>query len=85
MRPTTFDCLLAHFAGSPMIPIESVAQYLNIETETLVGKMNERRIGLTYFRMTDGQKGKKFVMVSDLADHIDACHQKALEETAKFT
>lgn len=84
MRPTTFDCLLAHFAGSPMIPIETVADYLCIETDTLVSKMNERRIGLSYFRATDGQKGKKFVMVADLADHIDACHCRSLEDTAKF-
>ncbi|MFC0341312.1 pyocin activator PrtN family protein [Paracoccus niistensis] len=84
MKPTTFDCLLAHFAGNPMLSIETVASYLAVDTETLVNKMNQRKIGLTYFRATDGQKGKKFVMVADLAAHIDACHQKAVEEMAKF-
>lgn len=85
MRPTTYDCLIAHFAGSPMISIETVAQYLEIDTGTLVNKMNQRRISLTYFRATDGQKGRKFVMVADLADYIDACHKKAVDEMAKFT
>lgn len=84
MRPTTFECLLAHFAGNPMLPIETVAQYLDIDKETLVSKMNKRGISLTYFRAVDGQKGRKFVMVSDLADHLDQCHQKAVEEMAKF-
>ncbi len=84
MRPTTFECLLAHFAGNPMLPIETVAQYLDTDKDTLITKINQRKISLTYFRATDGQKGKKFVMVADLADHIDSCHQKALEQMAKF-
>ncbi|MCA0940719.1 pyocin activator PrtN family protein [Salipiger pacificus] len=85
MRPTTFECLLAHFAGTPILPIETVAHYLNIDKDTLISQMNERKISLTYFRATDGQKGKKFVMVGDLADHIDNCRQRALEQMAKFS
>ena len=85
MRPTTFECLLAHFAGSPMIPIETVAAYLEIEKDTLIYKMSQKKIKLTYFRAIDSQKGKKFVMVADLADYLDDCHKKALEEMAKFT
>lgn len=85
MRPTTFECLLAHFAGTPMLPIETVAQYLDIDKDTLITKINHRKISLTYFRATDGQKGKKFVMVADLADHIDSCRQRALEQMAKFS
>lgn len=83
MKPTTFDCLLAHFAGSPIAPLEDVAHLLQIDKDTLVEKMKDRRIGLMYFRTTDTQKGKKFVMVADLADHIDACHQKALQDVAR--
>ena len=83
MRPTTFECLLAHFAGNPMLTIDVVAQYLNIDTETLVEKIRKRKVGLTYFRPTDGQKGKKFVMVADLADHIDERHKQAVEELTK--
>ena len=85
MRPTTFDCLLAHFAGTPMLPIETVAQYLDIDKDTLIAKINHRKISLTYFRTTDGQKGKKFVMVADLADHIDNCRQRASEQMTKFS
>jgi len=43
MRPTTFECLLAHFAGTPMLPIETVAQYLDIEKDTLISKINLRK------------------------------------------
>ncbi|KKL16343.1 hypothetical protein LCGC14_2496530 [marine sediment metagenome] len=84
MRPTTFECLLAHFAGTPMLPIEAVAKYLDIDKDTLISKIHRRKISFTYFRATDGQKGKKFVMVADLADHIDNCREKALEQMAKF-
>jgi hypothetical protein len=82
MRPTTFECLLAHFAGNPMLPIETVAKYLEIDKETLVSKINKREISLTYFRAVESQKGRKFVMVSDLADHLDGCHKKAAKEMA---
>jgi hypothetical protein len=84
MRPTTFECLLAHFAGNPMLPLEIVAKYLDIDKDLLISKMNQKKISLTYFRATDGQKGTKFVMIADLADHIDECHRKALEEMDKF-
>tara|TARA_R100000935_G_C2712680_1_gene114736 strand:+ start:105 stop:404 length:300 start_codon:yes stop_codon:yes gene_type:complete len=83
MRPTTFECLLAHFAGTPMLPIETVAQYLDIEKDTLISKINLRKISLTYFRATDGKKGRKFVMVADLADYIDNCRQRGLKDLAK--
>ena len=83
--PTTFECLLAHFAGTPMLPIETVAQYLDVDKDTLISQINQRKISLIYFRATDGQKGKKFVMVADLADHLDNCRQKALKQMAKFS
>lgn len=82
--PTTFDCLLAHFAGKPFISIETVAQLLELDADTLVEKINQRKIDLTYFRAVDGQKGRKFVMISDLAEHIDACCNRAKEDFAKF-
>lgn len=81
---TTHDCLLAHFAGNPILAIEVVANYLHIDCETLVNKINQGKVALTYFRLTDGQKGKKFVKTAGLAAYIDTCHAHAQQEFSKL-
>ena len=80
---STLDCLLAHFAGNPILPIETVANFMHIDCETLVNKINHGKVPLTYFRLTDGQKGKKFIKLVELAEYIDACHAQADQEMAK--
>lgn len=80
-KMNTIDMLLAHFGGTPIIPIEHVAQYLNYKPDTLKQKIDNGDIRIRYFSMeNNSQKAQKFVKLPDLADLIDIQYGAAQEK-----
>lgn len=74
----TINMLLAHFGGSPIIPMENAAQYLQYKPDTLKQKILRGEIRLTAFSIeSESQKAQKFVKLVDLAELIDECYQVA--------
>lgn len=76
---TTFDMLLAHFGGIPMIPLEAAAPYWGYEPDTLAKKVEAGDVRLPFFRLDTSQKAARLVMLSDVAELLDERHRAASE------
>lgn len=80
---TTFDMLLAHFGGIPMIPLETAASYWGYEPDTLAKKVEAGDVHLPFFRLDTSQKAARLVMLVDLAKLLDERHLAASYEFSK--
>lgn len=77
----TINMLLAHFGGSPIIPMENAAQYLQYKPDTLKQKIQRGEIRLAAFSIEpDSQKAQKFVKLVDLAELIDEHYEVAKQD-----
>lgn len=77
----TINMLIAHFGGSPIIPVENAAEYLRYKPGTLKQKILRGDIRLAAFSIeSDSQKAQKFVKRADLAELIDEHYQVAKQD-----
>jgi hypothetical protein len=77
----TINMLIAHFGGSPIIPVENAAEYLRYKPDTLKQKILRGDIRLAAFSIeSDSQKAQKFVKLADLAELIDEHYQVAKQD-----
>ncbi len=74
---TTLDMLLAHFGGTPVIPLEVAAQYWGYEAETLARKADSGEVRVPYFRLDERQKAARLIMLADIATIIEERHRAA--------
>ena len=77
---TTFEMLLAHFGGIPMIPLEAAATYWGYEPDTLAKKVEAGDVRLPFFRLDRSQKAARLVMLIDVAKLLDEHHRAASDE-----
>jgi len=77
----TFEMLASYFGGSPVIPLGAAAKMWSYTEETLAKKIDDRKVALPYFRLDEGQKAERIIMLSDLAALIEQQHRAA---QAKF-
>ena len=76
---TTFEMLLAHFGGVPVIPLEAAAKYWGYEADTLAKKADNGEVRIPYFRLDESQKAARLMMLSDIAVVIEERHRAACE------
>jgi hypothetical protein len=79
-RMTTLEMLIAHFGGTPVIPLEAAATYLGYEPETLAKKADDGDVRVPYFRLDDSQKAIRLMMLNDIANHIEERHRAATKQ-----
>ncbi len=80
---TTFEMLLAHFGGVPVIPLEAAAQYWGYEADTLAKKADNGDVRVPYFRLDESQKAARLMMLSDIATVIEERHRAACQAFAE--
>lgn len=80
---TTIEMLLAHYGGVPVIPLEAAAQYWGYEADTLAKKVDNGDVRVPFFRLDEGQKATRLMMLTDIAAIIEERHQAACESFAE--
>lgn len=78
MQSPTLWMLTGEFNYRPAVPLAECLHYLNYETVDQANRAAvNQKLPVPTFRARDTKKAPRLVKLTDLADHIDATHEKA--------
>lgn len=78
MQSQTLWMLMAEFDARTAVPLAECLHYLNYETIDQANRAAiEQKLPMPTFRARDTKRAPRMVLLSDIATHIDAAHEKA--------
>jgi hypothetical protein len=86
IRPNTTFLLMAQYNGAAMIPVERLCEdyFSHLSPEKLIRKVDAGQIALPLVRIEESSKCARGVMLSDLADYLDARAEEARRVNEKL-
>lgn len=81
----TLWMLMAEFGGRPTVQLVECYHHLGYTShEKAERAANDLTLPVPWFRLNNSQKSKRLVHLSDLAEYIDTCAERAREEFNKL-